>query len=63
MANLNIEGGSPEVVAYALMCCIASKEGMLSGKALITADKDWIFTTYDECLRVAKGELQSLAPK
>ncbi len=63
MANLSIEGDSPEVVAYALMCCIASKKGMLSGKALITAEKDWLFTTYNECLRVARGELQSSTPK
>ncbi len=63
MSNLNLYGDSPEVVAYALLCCIANKEGRLSGKALITADKNWIFENYDDCLRVAKGGFQPLKPK
>ena len=57
MANYEVNGDSPEAVAYALFCAVAFVEEKSSVLGVIkSADRNWIFDTYRSCLRVAKGE-------
>ncbi len=55
-----VAGDSKEAVAYGLLLCIASAEGkilQLAGAALFkssAADKEWILSTYRECLTVVE---------
>ncbi len=55
-----VSGDSKEAVAYGLLLCIASAEGkilQLAGAALFksaAADKEWILSTYRECLAAAE---------
>ena len=56
---------TPEAVAYALMRDIAVAEGVRlspGDPATIPADREWILTTYAECLNAAKAELPKAAP-
>lgn len=51
--------GSPEFVAYLLMCCIgrekaSSMMGDYSVPVIGTKDKDWVLSTYRECLHMVR---------
>ena len=45
-----VSGDSPQAVAFALLCAIAFKEEKASTYGSIHADKEWILSTYRECL-------------
>ncbi len=56
---------TPEAVAYALLHDVAVAEGVTlkaERGGAIPADRDWILTTYSECLKAAKGEIAKAAP-
>ena len=46
--------GTPEAIAFELLHAIARQEGKTDG-ATIAADKEWILSTYTDCLDIAKG--------
>ncbi len=58
---IRIAENSPEQIAYKLLETIASNEkkslrGVPGTPA--TADKEWLLSTYAECLRVVRGALR-----
>jgi hypothetical protein len=52
--TLQIQGDSAEAIAYALLLGIATKEGKAVVAGIINEDKQWLFSTYQECLRAVK---------
>ena len=57
-AVVHIGENSPERVAYQLMLSIAAGENkryQVHSGGLVLADKDWILSTYADCLGVVKG--------
>lgn len=53
-----VSGDSKEAVAYALLEVIARSEGKELPNGLVAADlpdRQWVLTTYAECLRVVNG--------
>ncbi len=53
------ETGSSETIAYELFLKIAAAEGKVFDRLPdnhgTTADRDWILSTYNECLKVVRG--------
>ncbi len=54
-ATVHIGENSPEHVACKLLLDIASCEGKTLHSGTHAADRNYILTTYQQCLRVAKG--------
>lgn len=59
MTKVLTPGESEEAVAYALLLHIAQGEDKLTSygdQVFIRADKNWVLTTYRDCLKAVKDE-------
>lgn len=54
-AAVHIGENSPEYIAYRLMLNIASCEERTLHSGAKAADREYILTTYQQCLRAVKG--------
>jgi hypothetical protein len=55
--TVQLQGDTAEVVAYFLLLGIAESEGKgVQQGSIISADKDWLLMTYQDCLRAVRLE-------
>jgi hypothetical protein len=52
---VNLEGDSPEVVAFALLRYLAQLEQGTARQTGTVFDRDWMLDAYAECLEAVKG--------
>lgn len=50
---VNLEGDSPELVAFALLRYLAQLE---QGQSGISFDREWLLDAYTDCLQAVKGQ-------
>jgi len=50
-----VDGDSEHAAAWAMLSAIAAEEGKSSVWGEVSADRDWILSTYRDCLTVAQG--------
>jgi hypothetical protein len=53
---VNLEGDSPEVVAFALLRYLAQLEQPRASEAGTVFDREWLLDAYADCLEAVKGE-------
>lgn len=47
--------GSRHYVAWLLLRSVANGEGKAVYNTYVTADRQWVFETYDQCLQIVNG--------
>ncbi len=52
---VNLQGDSPEVVAFALLRHLAQLEQASASKTGVVFDRDWLLDAYADCLDAVKG--------
>ena len=52
---VNLQGDSPEVVAFALLRYLAQLEQAQARDTGVVFDRDWLLDAYAECLDAVKG--------
>jgi hypothetical protein len=52
---VNLEGDSPEVVAFALLRYLAQLEQAQMRETEVVFDRDWLLDAYADCLDAVKG--------
>lgn len=60
---VNLEGDSPEVVAFALLRYLAQLEQAGAKGATINFDREWLLDAYADCLDAVKGNRRTPANK
>ena len=58
---VNLEGDSPEVVAFALLRYLAQLEQARVRETGVVFDREWLLDAYADCLAAVKGERVSSA--
>jgi hypothetical protein len=53
---VNLEGDSPELVAFALLRYLAQLEQGRAKETGVVFDRDWMLDAYADCLAAVKGE-------
>jgi hypothetical protein len=53
---VNLEGDSPEVVAFALLRYLAQLEQPRASETGTVFDREWLLDAYADCLEAVKGE-------
>ncbi len=53
---VNLEGDSPEVVAFALLRYLAQLEQSTARQTGVVFDRDWLLDAYADCLAAVKGD-------
>lgn len=59
---VNLEGDSPELVAFALLRYLAQLEQGVAHETGIVFDREWLLDAYADCLKAVRGE-RDAAPK
>src|SRR5688572_15299942 len=52
---VNLQGDSPEVVAFALLRYLAQLEQTTARQTGVVFDRDWLLDAYADCLNTVKG--------
>jgi hypothetical protein len=52
---VQLEGDSPEVVAFALLRYLAQLEQQHADETGVVFDRDWLLDAYSECLEAVRG--------
>ncbi len=58
---VNLEGDSPEVVAFALLRYLAQLEQGTARQTGVVFDRDWLLDAYADCLAAVKGDRRAAA--
>ena len=58
---VNLDGDSPEVVAFALLRYLAQLEQATARQTGVVFDRDWLLDAYAECLDAVKGNRSTAA--
>jgi hypothetical protein len=58
---VNLEGDSPEIVAFALLRYLAQLEQGRAHQTGVVFDREWLLEAYADCLATVKGERVSSA--
>lgn len=58
---VNLEGDSPEVVAFALLRYLANLEQARANETGIVFDREWLLDAYADCLDAVKGHRSAAA--
>lgn len=53
---VNLEGDSPEIVAFALLRYLAQLEQGRAHQTGVVFDREWLLEAYADCLATVKGE-------
>ncbi|MPR08703.1 hypothetical protein [Microvirga tunisiensis] len=53
---VNLQGDSPEVVAFALLRYLAQLEQPRARQTGVVFDREWLLNAYADCLAAVKGE-------
>lgn len=56
---VNLEGDSPEVVAFALLRYLAQLEQAQASQTGVVFDREWLLDAYADCLGAVKGHRTS----
>ncbi|SRR5918995_6552100 len=58
---VNLEGDSPEVVAFALLRYLAQLEQGTARQTGVVFDREWLLDAYADCLAAVKGDRPAAA--
>ncbi len=58
---VNLEGDSPEVVAFALLRYLAQLEQGSARETGVVFDREWLLDAYADCLAAVKGDRRATA--
>src|SRR5918995_7021729 len=58
---VNLEGDSPEVVAFALLRYLAQLEQGTARQTGVVFDREWLLDAYADCLAAVKGDRRAAA--
>ena len=58
---VNLQGDSPEVVAFALLRYLAQLEQGTARQTGVVFDRDWLLDAYADCLAAVKGDRPAAA--
>jgi hypothetical protein len=53
---VNLQGDSPELVAFALLRYLAQLEQARANETGTVFDRDWLLDAYSECLEAVRGK-------
>jgi hypothetical protein len=53
---VNLQGDSPELVAFALLRYLAQLEQARASETGVVFDRDWLLAAYSDCLDAVKGD-------
>lgn len=59
---VNLQGDSPELVAFALLRYLAQLEQARASQTGVVFDRDWLLDAYADCLEAVKGNRSEAAP-